>query len=85
MEVNSWPMVSEAESKSASTEPGPTEVSVANALPPEEFCTAEPTPSIDTTVPKAAPASVMICEMSLGTISKPATSQLPPLRVPFCS
>jgi hypothetical protein len=35
---------------------------------------------MDTTVP-----CEVSCEMSLRTISAPATSQLPPLRFPFCS
>src|SRR6202008_910791 len=50
-EVRSRATASEALSKRGSPARGPTEVSVANAWPPEAFCTAEPVPSIDTTVP----------------------------------
>src|SRR4029077_8077957 len=83
-EVRLWATVSEALSKSASTAVGPTEVSVANALWPAASCTAEPVPSGDTTVVYATGA--LICEMSLGNIRTPLdTSQLPPLRFPFCS
>jgi hypothetical protein len=61
-------------------------VSVANGLLPPPSLRAPPA-STSRTVSKAAPDNVVICEMSLGIIStpEPATSQLPPLRFPFCS